>query len=282
PDCLLYAIGKPVYHRFTNETYGSWMRDLNVQEGDKYWSTREGNYSYLFEFANKTVFRKDRYTNYYILNPQYRGNAHVVFNGSFFYVSKYEAKIFKYNMVSDSKTNQSIPGLPAQAPNLYKTGYNFMDLNIDDNGLWVIFGIPDTNNTGVMKMDPNTLEIQYIWNISLNHQKFGEMFIACGVLYAVDSVQDRNSKIRFALDLYNNRILDVNLAFTNPFKNTTTVGYNHKNKELYTWDRGNQLTYPVRYNEMSPHLLGKDERHDQLEPEAQALTGVHINHNLML
>lgn len=61
-DCLLYAIGKPVYHRFTNETYGSWMRDLNVQEGDKYWSTKEGNYSYLFEFANKIDFRKDNPT----------------------------------------------------------------------------------------------------------------------------------------------------------------------------------------------------------------------------
>lgn len=59
----------------------------------------------------------------------------------------------------------------------------------------------------------------------------GEMFIVCGVLYAVDSVTERNTKIRLALDLYRNNVVDdVNLAFTNPFKKTTTVGYNHRTK----------------------------------------------------
>lgn len=57
------------------------------------------------------------------------------------------------------------------------------------------------------------------------------MFIVCGVLYAVDSVTERNTKIRLALDLYRNNVVeDVNLAFTNPFKKTTTVGYNHRTK----------------------------------------------------
>lgn len=59
------------------------------------------------------------------------------------------------------------------------------------------------------------------------------MFIVCGVLYAVDSVVDRNTKIRLALDLYRNQLLDdVNLSFTNPFKRTTTVGYNHRSKVM--------------------------------------------------
>jgi hypothetical protein len=74
------------------------------------------------------------------------------------------------------------------------------------------------------------MKINYIWNVSINHHKVGEMFIVCGVLYAVDSVSDRNTKIRFALDLYNEKLLDVNLAFSNPFKKTTMIGYNHRNK----------------------------------------------------
>jgi hypothetical protein len=75
------------------------------------------------------------------------------------------------------------------------------------------------------------------------------MFIACGVLYGIDSTSERNTKIRLALDLYTMKLIDVSLSFTNPFRKTTTVGYNHKNKELYSWDRGNQLIYPVRYHE---------------------------------
>ena len=67
----------------------------------------------------------------------------------------------------------------------------------------------------------------------------GEMFIVCGVLYAIDSTTERNTKIRLALDLYTSKLLDVSLAFTNAFRKTTTVGYNHRNKVrtimFYSW-----------------------------------------------
>lgn len=78
-------------------------------------------------------------------------------------------------------------------------------------------------------MDSFNLRIEYSWNVSINHHKVGEMFIVCGVLYAVDSVTERTTKIRLALDLYREVLLDVNLSFSNPFKKTTTVGYNHRN-----------------------------------------------------
>lgn len=57
----------------------------------------------------------------------------------------------------------------------------------------------------------------------------GEMFIVCGILYGIDSVTERNTKIRLAVDLYRGIFLDdVNLAFSNPFKNTTMATYNHR------------------------------------------------------
>jgi hypothetical protein len=80
---------------------------------------------------------------------------------------------------------------------LYTTNYNYMDFSVDENGLWVIYGIPSTNHTIVMKVNTDRkMETQYMWNISINNHLFGEMFVACGVLYAVDSVTERNSKIR--------------------------------------------------------------------------------------
>lgn len=74
------------------------------------------------------------------------------------------------------------------------------------------------------------MKAQYAWNISIDHHKVGEMFIVCGVLYAVDSVSEKTSKIRFALDLYKNVLLDVDLQFSNPFRKTTMLSYNHKLK----------------------------------------------------
>lgn len=62
-------------------------------------------------------------------------------------------------------------------------------------GLWVIYGLP-SNNTVVIKMDATNMNIQHAWNISIDNHKFGEMFIAGGVLYAVHSVTEETMKIR--------------------------------------------------------------------------------------
>ena len=72
--------------------------------------------------------------------------------------------------------------------------------------------------------------MEYMWNISLSHHQVADMFIVCGVLYAVDHVDLRDTKIRFALDLYKNKLLDVDLPFTNPFRFTTSLGYNPRLK----------------------------------------------------
>ena len=103
---------------------------------------------------------------------------------------------------------------------------NYLDLVTDENGIWGIFGLAVDNNTVVMKFDDRNMTFQYMWNISLSHHQVADMFIVCGVLYAVDHVQERDTRIRFALDLYKNKLLDVELPFTNPFKYTTSLGYN--------------------------------------------------------
>ena len=45
---------------------------------------------------------------------------------------------------------------------------------MDETGLWVIYnvlsGSEPTNNTAVAKLNPYSLEIEYVWNISVNNQ----------------------------------------------------------------------------------------------------------------
>ena len=69
-DCQVYAVGKPVFHRHTDAVFGSWMRDAQPRTEanlDKYWVTLEADHSALYEYANKTVYRKDIYTKKYRL-----------------------------------------------------------------------------------------------------------------------------------------------------------------------------------------------------------------------
>ncbi|KAJ4434954.1 hypothetical protein ANN_23526, partial [Periplaneta americana] len=271
-DCQLYAVGKPVYHRYTNMSYGSWMRDAQPPteaNSHKFWFTNESNPYHLYEFYNKTLFRAGTPSVTYRLEHPFKGNAHVVYNGAFYYNQRNKPHILRFELATKNTQMLYVPMVATNSSNyLYTTNYNYMDFSVDENGLWVIYGIPTTNHTIVMKVNTEgRMEPQYMWNISINNHLFGEMFVACGVLYAVDSVTERNSKIRFALDLYKNQLLDVNLPFTNPFRWTTMVGYNHKNKELYTWDRGNQLTYPIRYHEIG-YNASKEEKG---EPETSRL-----------
>jgi hypothetical protein len=45
----------------------------------------------------------------------------------------------------------------------------------------------------------------------------------------------------------------------------------HFLQDLYTWDRGNSLTYPIRYHEIDSYNLNKQEKTD-----ADMTTGVDI------
>lgn len=166
---------------------------------------------------------------------------------------------------------------------LYTANYNYFDFNVDENGLWVITGLEDSNNTIVSKIGTGhggIMQVQYSWNITLNHKKVGEMFIVCGVLYAIDSNTERNTKIRFALDLYTSKLLDSSLTFTNPFRKTTSVAYNAKAKELFTWDLGNQLTYPIRYNSIGNDAVSAERGENDMQNNNDQVTDYAIDKGL--
>ncbi|XP_034835298.1 uncharacterized protein [Maniola hyperantus] len=255
-NCQLYAIGKPVYHRYKEELFGAWLRDSNATDSqkEKLWTTQENDVERLREYRSKASFKSDQVDEFHKLQKPFFGNGHVVFSGSFFYQANESGNpgdIIRYDLTQSRIKSVHLPHADGR---LYSAQHNQVDFSADDNGLWAIYSIAESNNTAVAKLsfDPNRddFNIDYIWNISLNHKQMGEMFIVCGVLYALDSATERESKVTVAIDLYLSKPVEVSLQFTNPFRKTTQLGYDHMHKELYSWDRGNQLTYPVRYNEI--------------------------------
>lgn len=133
-----------------------------------------------------------------MLSISMQGNAHVIYNGSFYYNQLNEPNIVRYDLATKDTDTLNVPAVAKEGSNyLYTTNYNYMDFSVDENGLWVIYGIPSTNHTVVRKVKTgHKMETEYAWNISINNHLFGEMFVACGVLYAVDSITERNSRIR--------------------------------------------------------------------------------------
>ncbi len=129
----------------------------------------------------------------------------MIYNGTFFYYNHFTESIVRYQLNTKSSQKVKIPRNRVVdfaggelLTRLYRPQQedSYFDFSTDENGLWGVFGLALDNNTVVMKFDSNTLEIHYMWNISLNHQQIADSFIVCGVMYAVDHVDERNTKIR--------------------------------------------------------------------------------------
>lgn len=66
-----------------------------------------------------------------------------------------------YRCVTESR---SLYRAASSGPNfLYTTEHNYMDFNVDDNGLWVIYSTADSNNTHVAKVS--------VCNVHLHHYR---------------------------------------------------------------------------------------------------------------
>ncbi|KAK3857358.1 hypothetical protein Pcinc_036388 [Petrolisthes cinctipes] len=245
---LITAVGKPVFHRHTNNNYGSWMRDTNNETDPHYWTTDPNHNDILKEFANKNDFRNNGRSITYQLPTSFQGNSHVIFNGSFYYHVKGHPNITQLDLNTRKTTTMELPGMVYSDDRfLYNNSRDYVDLSADTEGLWAIYSTSYPNNT-----------IEKGWDMALNNNLYGNFFIAYGVLYVLDSATDRDTRIRIAFDLYKGEMEDVDLPFNNPFSYTTLLGYNYKAKMLFSWDKGNLLTYPVRESGMDAGPPGSD------------------------
>lgn len=61
-DCVLYAVGKPVFHKSSDLQYGAWLKDPQPPSdeiGEKVWTTNSSDIYHIGEYANKVVYRSN-------------------------------------------------------------------------------------------------------------------------------------------------------------------------------------------------------------------------------
>ncbi|CAL1263374.1 unnamed protein product [Larinioides sclopetarius] len=260
-NCMIHQLGKPVFQRFSKEEIGAWFQDAYPNsDNNKYYATYASDNVNLYEYKSREDFRNRSNSHQYAIEMQFSGTGHLIYNGSFYYHQKHQ-NIVRTELKHPLKdlSRQIKDAATSDKAYLYSTDLGYMDFMADENGVWVVYSSGVTNNTMVRKLNPYTMDTEYIWNLTLPHRKVGEMFIVCGVLYAVDSVTDSATHIRFAFDLYQNKILEANIPFVNPFRNNSMIAYNPKHRKIYTWDKGNQLVYPILFGTID---MGQPEQRD--------------------
>ncbi|XP_029286773.1 olfactomedin-like protein 3A [Cottoperca gobio] len=231
---------------------GTWTKDTGRGSGKVYIfnGTDEDT---IHEFASVQDFSRSMgmsLSKSLKLPSAWRGTGHVVFNNHAYYINQAEEiMVVKYDMRNSSVTDSAVFPVQDHVPVYGLTPETVMDLAVDEEGLWAIYGTRQNERyISLAKMDANSLDIEQMWDTNCPTENAEAAFVICSTLYVVyNTKQPGRSRIQCVFDV-NDMVTNEDaplVYFPKRYGAHSSLKYNPQEQLLYAWDDGYQILYKL-------------------------------------
>ncbi|XP_049637011.1 olfactomedin-like protein 1 [Suncus etruscus] len=253
-DNMLIGIKSLKIMKRTMDTDGSWMKNIDSDSPKVYILIGPRNNT-VREFANIRAFMEDSTKpspRKLILTHSWQGTGQVIYKGFlFFHKQGTPNEIIKYNLQKRTVEDRMLlPGGAGRALVYQHSPSTYIDLAVDEHGLWAIHSGPGIYGHLVLtKIESGTLGVEHSWDTPCRSQGAEASFLICGVLYVVYSSDGqgphRITCVFDPLDTITEEDLP-NLFFPKRPKSHSMIHYNPRDKQLYAWNDGNLIIYKLQ------------------------------------
>ena len=259
-------MGSPVTHRWDASNSlkrGMWLKDpqpLTNSSRTEIWKVTYGpsnkrvyssnTYSYIFyteirKFPNYSSLIS--HTGSRLVTQSYTmvGYGAVLYR-NFLYFNN-ERYLVKLDLVTMARTQVEMA-----FREVYYRGssiYNFVDIKVDESGLWVLYTKTADNKLTISKIDPETLLIEKTWKTDVLKTNVCAAFMMCGKMYTVYSCGSRIAPTvqNYVYDTRTSTGSFVRYHVPSMYGSISQLTYNSRERVLFGWDQGHLVTYPLSW-----------------------------------
>ncbi|XP_017284371.1 olfactomedin-like protein 1 [Kryptolebias marmoratus] len=230
---------------------GSWFKDPSEGSAKVYLLSGMRNDTVL-EFSSLENFTKTSSSPAKVVRLPFfwSGTGHVVYNG-FLYYHKADTpnQILKVDLLNGTVVDSTLLPGAGRLPVYSLNPNTFLDMAVDELGLWVIHADPEYGgNLVITKLEIGTLSVEYTWDTQCRSRDAEGAFLMCGTLYVVYNTHfGGRSTIQCLYDIHDTIHSNESpvMFFPKRYTSHSSIHYHPGDKQLYAWDDGYQTVYKV-------------------------------------